>query len=217
MLPLTKRTPVSLLHVGDSPILEHQLQALHKAGVKDILVITGFCADQIEDSVRERASCFFNPFFEVCNIAMNLWLVRRELEPDFILLYDDILFGTELIKELTEVSHEVTLVVDRKGIDKEAEKVVISRDSISTIGKDVSNPYGEFIGIARFCGDAVNLLVETLEQIARKDLGATFPQLVNQLIQRGQDIRVLATDRPWYDIDFPRDLEEAQLRFLSNT
>jgi choline kinase len=111
----------------------------------------------------------------------------------------------------------VLLVVDRKRIDGEAEKVALQHDIVCDIGKDVGDPYGEFIGIARFSGDAVSLLVETLEQIARKDLGVTFPQLVHQLIQQGQDVKVLATDRPWFDIDFPRDLEEAQLRFPSGT
>lgn len=217
MLPLTKRTPVSLLNVGGKPILDHQLQALYEAGVNEVLVITGFCADQVEELCKGRTSCFFNPFFEVCNVAMNLWLVRQKLEPDFILLYDDILFGKDLIKEVSEVSDGVTLVVDRTGVDKEAEKVAVRQDSISAIGKDVTEPYGEFIGIARFTGDAVRLLVETLEQVARTDLGTTFPQLVQHLIRQGQEVKVLATDQPWYDIDFPRDLEEAQIRFVSGT
>ncbi len=213
LLPLTKRTPVSLLDVRGKVILDRQMEALREAGVDNVLVITGFCAGQVEELCRGKATCVYNPFYEVCNVAMNLWLVRQKLEPDFILVYDDILFGTELIGEVSEAADGVTLVVDRKGVDKEAEKVVVRQGLVNAIGKDVTGPYGEFIGVARFSGDAVGVLVETLEQIARTDLGTTFPQLVQLLIQRGRDIAVLATDRPWFDIDFPSDLEEAQRRF----
>jgi choline kinase len=101
-------------------------------------------------------------------------------------------------------------------VDKEAEKVAVSQDSVSAIGKDVADPYGEFIGIARFTGEAVSSLVDALEQVARTDLGTTFPKLVQNLIGQGQEVKVLATDRPWYDIDFPRDLEEAQIHFVSS-
>ena len=49
LLPLTKNTPVSLLEIGGKAILVHQLEALQETGIEDILVITGFCANQIEE------------------------------------------------------------------------------------------------------------------------------------------------------------------------
>jgi choline kinase len=210
LLPLTKHTPVSLLDVGGKAILEHQLEALHKAGVDDTLVITGFCVDQVEDLCRGRVACVFNPFYDLCNVAMNLWLVRRELEPGFVLIYDDILFQAELIKEVLLSEKGILLVVDQRGVDKEAEKVALRQDFVSAIGKDVTEPYGEFIGIAKFSPDAVPALVEELEQVARTDLETTFPQLIQRLVQHGQNIKVITTDRPWSDIDFPGDLEEAR-------
>jgi choline kinase len=78
LLPLTKHMPVSLLEVGGRPIIEHQLRSLNQAGVEDVTVITGFCADQVEEFCKGKATCVFNPFFEVCNVAMNLWLVRNQ-------------------------------------------------------------------------------------------------------------------------------------------
>ncbi|MCJ7520821.1 MAG: NTP transferase domain-containing protein [Dehalococcoidia bacterium] len=210
LLPLTKRTPVSLLEVGGKAILDHQLNALQEAAVSEVKVITGFCADQIEVLCRGRADCVYNPFYEVCNIAMNLWLLRHELYPAFVLVYDDVLFRSELVREVTGMEDGICLVVDKKGVDKEAEKVALQQGAVKAIGKNVAEPYGEFIGVAGFAGDAVSALVTALEQVARSDLGATFPQLIQRLILQGQDVKVLATDLPWYDIDFPIDLEEAR-------
>ena len=210
LLPLTKHTPVSLLDVAGKAILGHQLEALQKAGVDDTLVITGFGAEQVEEFCSGRVSCVFNPYYEMGNVAMNLWLVRQELKPGFILLYDDVLFQAELIGEALASAEGILLVVDRRGVDREAEKVTLERGVVSAIGKNVAEPYGEFIGIASFSPEAVPSLIEELERVARTDLGTTFPQLIQRLIQRSCQVKVHATDRPWCDIDFPEDLEEAR-------
>jgi len=213
LLPLTKHTSVSLLEIGGRALLNHQLEALKRAGVKDTLVITGFCAEQVEELCRGKALCFYNPFYEICNVAMNLWLIRQELERGFVLLYDDILFQTELISEMLAEEEGILLVVDRSGVDKEAEKVTLRHGIVSAIGKNVTEPYGEFIGLAKFSQNVVPVLVAELEQVARTDLLTTFPQLIQRLVRHAQNVKVLATDRPWIDIDFPSDLEEARRRW----
>ena len=210
LLPLTKNTPVSLLEVGGKAILARQLETLQEAGINDTLVITGFCADQIEEFCAGRASCTFNPFYETCNVAMNLWLVRQELKSGFILQYNDTLFQHELIKEIIANEEDILLVVDLKGMDKEAEKVVIQQGIVTAIGKDVDEPYGEFIGIAKFSSDIIPSVMEELEQVARTDLDTSFPRFIQRLIRKGHRVSVHATDRPWMDIDFPGDLEDAR-------
>jgi choline kinase len=157
-----------------------------------------------------RAACIYNPFFEVCNVAMNLWLAKEHLSEGFLLLYDDVLFEDGLLQEATEHEGDIVLVVDRKGVDREAEKVVLRGNLVTAIGKDVPDPFGEFIGVARFSERAVPTLLHALDQVARTDLGTSFPRLVEQLVEGGQDVHALATERPWSDIDFPADLEEAR-------
>jgi len=210
LLPITKHMPASLLEVGGKAIIAHQLEALQEAGVKSTLVITGYCADQVEEFCKGKASCVFNPFYDVCNVAMNLWLVRQELKSGFILIYNDILFQAELIEEMMAIEEHIILVVDKKGLDKEAEKVALKQGVVSATGKDIAEPYGEFIGIAMFSQDVISVLVEELEGVARTNLSSTFPQLVQRLVHHAQNVKVLATDRPWIDIDFPHELEEAR-------
>ena len=210
LLPLTKETPVSLLQVGENTILGHQLEALEEAGINDTVVITGFHAHQVEDFCRGRAACIFNPFYDTCNVALNLWLVRRELVSGFVLVYDDILFQPEIVKAALASEESILLVVDRRGVDKEAEKVTLAHGAVTAIGKSVSDPYGEFVGIAKFSADAIAALNEALEYAARADLETTFPKLVNHLVSSGQLVKALVTDHHWTDIDFPDDLEAAR-------
>lgn len=209
LLPLTKHKPVSLLEVRGKAILARQIEALEQAGIRDRVVITGFGADQVEQLCAGRASCVFNPFYEICNVAMHLWLVREDLGSGFVLIYDDILFEANLIKEVVSRGNDILLVVDPRSMDREAEKVVLQNGLVKAIGKDVTKPFGEFIGVAMFPPNAISALVSQLEHIARTNLGTTFPQLIQGLVENGLFVNVLATDRPWSDIDFPADLEEA--------
>lgn len=197
------------MDVGGKAILTRQIEALEQAGISDRLVITGFGADQVEQLCTGKASCVLNPFYEICNVAMHLWLVRKELSSGFVLIYDDILFEASVIKEVVSAGNDILLVVDPRTMDKEAEKVFLQNGLVKAIGKDVANPFGEFIGVAMFSKHAVPALVSQLEQIARTSLGTTFPQLIQGLVDNGLIVNVLATDRPWSDIDFPSDLEEA--------
>ena len=213
LLPLTKNTPVSLLEIGGKAILVHQLEALQETGIEDILVITGFCANQIEELCVGKASCIFNPFYETCNVAMNLWLVRQELKSGFILQYNDTLFQPELIREVIAKEENIVLIVDREGVDKEAEKVAIRQGVVTAIGKDVDEPYGEFVGIAKFSPDVITSMIKELEQVARTDLSTSFPRLIEQLIRTGNHVSIHTTDYPWIDIDFPIDLEAARRRW----
>ncbi len=210
LLPLTKNTPVSMLEVAGKPIIGHQLDNLKEAGIEDILVITGFCARQVEEFCQNRATCIFNPFYDTCNIALNLWLVRDEFDSGFILQYADTLFQSALIKELFYRVDGIVLVVDPKGIDKEAEKVVLQDDRVTSIGKNVERPYGEFVGMAKFSPKAIPALVQELEKIARSDLDTSFPRLAGRLIDNGEHVSVQTTSRPWIDIDFPEDLDMAR-------
>ncbi len=213
LLPLTKDTPVSLIEVGGRPVLDYQLETLRLAGVDDTLVITGFCANQVEEFCKGRATCVYNPFYESGNLAMNLWMVRQEITQGLILLYNDIMFQDELVKEVLAREDGILLVIDPTGLDREAEKVALREGVVTAIGKDVAEPSGEFIGMARFSRNTVPVLVQELEEVARTDLDTTFPGLIQRIVQHGHTVGVHTSDRPWTDIDFPSDLEEARRLF----
>ena len=121
LLPLTSHTPVSLLEIGGRAIIDHQLESLRQAGVADTLVITGYCAEQVEERCKGKASCHFNPFYQVCHVAMHLWAARQKLGSDLVLVYGDIMFAPELVSDLLALDEDIALVIDRKGLDREAD------------------------------------------------------------------------------------------------
>lgn len=85
---------------------------------------------------------------------------------------------------------------------------------IIEIGKGISlaKAYGEFIGIARFSRPGAKLLAETLENIVRQgDLMLWFESAIQSLLDKGCQVQALNTaGKPWIEIDFLDDLEQAR-------
>ena len=53
LLPLTKDTPKAALKIGTKSLLGWQLQEISKTSIEEVVVITGFGADKIEDLVEK--------------------------------------------------------------------------------------------------------------------------------------------------------------------
>ncbi len=53
LMPLTADTPKPMLHVGDKPILEHNIDRLGKYGIKNIYLSVNYLADKIADYFKD--------------------------------------------------------------------------------------------------------------------------------------------------------------------
>lgn len=49
LMPLTENTPKPMLHVGDKPIIEHNIDRLVRFGIKNIYLSVNYLADKIKD------------------------------------------------------------------------------------------------------------------------------------------------------------------------
>ena len=52
--PLTNNTPKCLLKIGERSLLQRSIDALTSNGIKEIVIVTGYLHNQIEDFVREQ-------------------------------------------------------------------------------------------------------------------------------------------------------------------
>lgn len=217
ILPLTKDTPQSLLKVGDKTILERQIYALNQCNIKDIIVVTGYLSDKIEDfSKGKKIKTFFNPFYSVSGMLMTLWIVKEELKDGFVLLYSDVLFEKIIIKQLLESKGDICLAIKKDGVREEAEKVLEENGLITKISKAELKNDGdaEFIGIVKFSTNGAKLLINEINEIARTQLNASLIDVIQALIDKGHKIHSCnINDAKWVDIDFEKDLRLANELF----
>lgn len=212
LLPLTKDTHQCLLEVNGKPILEHQIKALNKAGIKDITVITGYFEDKVKSFCDKlKVKTLFNPFYTVSGMAMTLWIAKEELKNGFLFLYSDIIFDPLIVKGMLQDKSDILLAIKKDGLREEAEKVIEKNNIIKNVTKrKIKGENGEFIGIAKFSANGSKKLIQQLNEIGKKDLNARFIDAIDVLIKDSTIPAYNIKNKKFIDIDFPEDLKKSE-------
>jgi choline kinase len=173
--PLTDTTPKCLLQVGERTILGHTIDNLQNAGINDLLLVTGYRAEQIRKFLAMqypgvKVTYLHNARYETTNNIYSLWLTKNHvLREDILLLDSDILFDWRILPLLAASGHASCLAVrhDRVLGEEEIKVKIGNRGLIAAIGKEVKSAeaVGESIGIERFGADFVSVLFRVLDRM----------------------------------------------------
>lgn len=218
MLPLTRAKPKCLLKLNDKTILEHQLENLKSCGIDDIIIITGHHADQIEKFCGDSVRYYFNPFYATTKQVASLWMAKNELNDELIIINGDMVFDKEMIKELLKVDRDICMLVEKRNdYENEDTKVRTEGDLVKQISKtDIKggDVHGEYVGIIKFSKKGAEVLLKEAERLMKEgSLEALTLNILQTLIDKGEEIHFLNTDKVWVDIDFLEDFEKAKKLF----
>jgi len=227
LLPLTRNTPKSLLEIRDGvTLLELQLDNISKCGIKDVSIVTGYLGEQIEAKVKSysanyhlNVSIVYNPFYDISNNLISLWMARYQMDRDFIVINGDDIFHQYVLERLLSIENqEITMVVDvKESYDMEDMKVISDEERIYRVSKEIpmEEANGESVGIIRFGNYGARLMHDTLEELVRKEDGRDVFWLVaiQEMINKGFPVNYLVIDEnEWSEIDFHPDLKMARRR-----
>ena len=176
---LTEKTPKCLVPVKNRPILDYQLAALEAAGIQDILVVTGYCSDQVEAYAQGRYLTIKNEDFETTNSIYSLWLTKNEVSAsDFILLNGDVVIDQDLLLDLINCSAPcAALIDDQKDLIDGEMNVAIRDENISQFSKNLkaADADGESVQITKFGKREASLLFDRIDQLIRAGETQKFP------------------------------------------
>ena len=93
MEPVTRVLPKPLVPVRGQRIIDNQIAALHAAGVYDIVVVTGYLAEQFRglETQYPGVKLVYNPDYDKGNNITSLYYARRYLDRPVIIMDGDIL------------------------------------------------------------------------------------------------------------------------------
>lgn len=219
LYPFTKNTPKSLLDIGQGlTLLETQLHALMEAGIRDVIIIVGYRAEQIEAKVIEYASDFnittvFNPFYETSNNLVSVWMAKEYMKDEFITINGDDIFDSSIIKNLLKSEENITMVTDEKAeYDSDDMKVIIKNGLVKDVSKKIplSEANAESVGIIKFSGHGPKIYLDTLEEMVREpeNMNNFYLKAIQKIIDKGFPVHFSQCDeKDWGEIDFHPDLE----------
>ena len=213
LLPHTKDTPQCLLPVGGKPMLQHQAEALKKAGIKGITVIGGYLAAKVETYAKSLGLHFIlHPFFDVSGNALTLWSAKEEMKQGCIFLYSDIIFEETIIRDLLKEKGDIILLIAKDNLRDESEKVVEGDGKIISISKDnKKGQNGEFTGIVSLSKKGASQLIEALGELAKTSINVSMIEVFSAMLAKGIEIKACDVKKAHYvDVDFPQDVEKAE-------
>ena len=104
MRPLTSNIPKPLLPVAGKPFLEHNIDALKDAGIKDIVLLIGWKAHRIREHFGDGKAFGVRIEYveqkERLGTAHAIGMVRDRMDSAFLCLYGDVVLTKESVKGL---------------------------------------------------------------------------------------------------------------------
>ena len=228
LLPLTRNTPKPLLDMGNGcTLLEEQIQNVEASGVIDeVVLVIGYLAEQVEAKLKHYQSrgfklrTIFNPFYEVSNNLMSLWLARQVFaEDDAMITNGDNIFSAEVFRGFARDNGEgiFLAVCDKTSFDDDDMKVTIADGAIARVSKKIPavEAQAESPGLSMVRGRrARSLFLDNLEVLARnrETIGRFWLETFNSLYDRGVSIRPwkFVSENNWQEVDFHVDLAKAR-------
>lgn len=220
MWPLTRNTPKALLDLGHGvTVIESQLASIREAGLKDVTLVLGFLAEQVEAKVRRfdglNVDFVYNPFFDTSNNLISLWMARHAMKGDFTSINGDDVFHSDVLRALMSTPHppDITMVIDRKPrYEAEDMKVVLEGSRVTEVSKQISveRANGESVGIIRYVGAGSRVMRDMLDEMVRRPEGKEvfYLEAIHRLAQQGFPIGSVEIDASlWSEIDFHPDLD----------
>ena len=213
--------PKCLIDFSGRTLLDRQLDTLEANGVHEVVVVTGFHDELIEQAIAARSGgprirTVYNPFYKVADNTGSLYMAREELSGDCLVWNGDTLVSRALMAKVVANSQPgICVTIDHKddGYDDDDMKVVEAGGRLKAIGKRISDGVNaESIGLLAFRAGGAEQFREAIEQAMRTPEGTTiwYLRVINQLAQ-GNDVFTLdIAGEDWGEVDFPPDVDNAR-------
>lgn len=221
--PLTDNTPKSLLSVGTRTLLQRSMDALIEAGVMHFVIVTGYLHEMIEDFVARNygdkisVTYIHNPVYDSTNNIYSLWLARKEVEGNDVLLLDsDLLYDPQIIIRILAADDDNILTLIRHELGEEEMKVVVDENGVICEISKTCDPVlaeGESLGIEKMGKAYTTALYSELDTMMNNEhLENKFYELAfERLIPQGHTFHVLdVSDCFSCELDTVEDFETAK-------
>jgi L-glutamine-phosphate cytidylyltransferase len=212
----TNGKPKCLLNITGKSLLEHQLSALEKIGIKkeNIIIITGYKEHHIKEVGGKKIEYIFNPDYSTTNSIYSMWLARNEnFDDGLFLLNADIVFHSQILSKLMKCEGNAVAIDFNKNLIDGEMNVVIKNNKILKIDKSIlaKEANGESVQIVKLDERGSRILFEECDQLIKKGEKDKFPAFIFQhIIEKECMFAVDIEKLPWVEIDYPEDFDRAK-------
>ena len=231
----TENLPKCMLDFGGKTLLQRQLDAYKKCGIKDISLIRGYKKEKIN---YKGIKYFENTEYKNNNILNSIFYAEKIINGNIIISYSDILFDSSVVERTLNSDHDISVVVDidwrgyyvgRKDHPiSEAENIIFnSNNEVEKIGKiNTGNEevHGEFIGMIKLSNRGTEIFKEHFHRLkkiywnkpfqrAKTFQKAYLTDFIQELVDIGIKVHCVIIESGWKEIDTVEDYKKALAGF----
>jgi choline kinase len=220
LMPLTSNMPKCCLPLHGISILEWQLSQISQCDVDEVVVVTGFASDRVDEIVNQfkgiNVRTLHNPMFAHTDNLGTCWEARFEMAGPFVLMNGDTLFESAVLQRLlaTDTGLPITLASDTKThYDLDDMKIIADGERLLKVSKqlDISLVDGESIGLMVFNQLGANAFTTKLEEMMDKSdaLKLWYLSAIDQLASQGIVGICRINGLSWCEVDDAADFKAA--------
>ena len=230
--PLTDDIPKCMVEVNGKPMLNRQLDTLQSAGIENIIVVTGYEENKINDP---RITKVFNEEYASTNMLYSLLCAEDYMEGNVIVTYGDIIYSEEILKKLVEDERDIVIASDEDWQyywELRCEDPLSDAESfkkgengkVQSLGKKAKNIEeieGQFIGMVKLSQkewkvSKMNIIAVRMMLYAEVMHGevASFEKRLHDRFDESfahiGELYFNPIKRGWFEVDDPKDLRVAE-------
>ncbi len=217
---LTANRPKTMVEIGGQPLLGLIVAAYNACAIKDITVVRGYHAETVNlPSLTYVDNADYAETGELMSLACALD-ADTEDDRDLYVSFGDVIFKRYILDSLAEPEADFVIVADTDwqesvNLGRAADYVrctephsrrdfyreICLQQAGETIAED--QRHGEWMGVMKVSAKAVPILRELITELVAmpENRSAKLHQLLDELVQRGHQVRVIYTTGHWLDVD----------------
>jgi choline kinase len=226
--PYTDTIPKCLLPFRGIPILSYLVDNARACGIESIVAVRGHMKEKVNlPGIR------YVDDNESHNMLHSLFCADAELQEDVVVSYTDILYERTVLQGLLNSAYDISIIVDTswkkyystRTIDPYsiAETLILDGNRILEIGRPVkiqSSVHGQYIGLMKFSARGVEILRKCYWENRRIYWGKPWQQaskfeeayitdILQELIDEGNEVNAIPINGGWIEFDTVNDYEKA--------
>jgi len=225
---LTEHQPKTMVKVQGTPILAHIADAYNAVGIKDIVVVRGYKKETVN---LPNLTYVDNDEYASTGELVSLFKAlqsRKGRAQHTIISYGDVLFNKYIPQSLCQEPDDCVIFLDSNWREQtsyarlggfaectvpNSRRAFNAKVYLKQLGNEIpeTNIHGVWMGFLKVSPAAATLITTVITELLAQpgNRKATIPQLIQELLKRGQPIRVLYTVGHWLDINSLEDVVQA--------
>jgi 2-aminoethylphosphonate-pyruvate transaminase len=210
--------PKGFVELAGRPIIETSIAHLERAGISDIVIVTGYAAEhyrQLAIRYEGLVRLAHNRDFAESGSMYSLYCARHVIDDDFLLLESDLIYEPRALDVL--IGHESSDAVLLSGPTGAGDEVYVAAPDgrLVAMSKDRNalpcEPAGELVGISKISRGLFAIMKGIAERAFRDSLHYDYE--TDCLVAAAQSWAIacpVVADLAWAEIDDPAHLRRAR-------